>query len=119
MFVKPFIRTVVDTALKMEAAGRRVQVAMGGVSAVDLRDGLPVDEMDQATVISTLTGGEPTISVERAVAIQIPDPVAQAEELARLDKARAGKVATIFGGPSAGDVQGNSQDAGGSAGAGT
>jgi hypothetical protein len=98
--VKPFVRTVIDTALMMEAAGKRTQIALGGFSAVDLRDGLPVDELDQATVISTLTGNKPTMSIERAVRTQIQDEAAAAEEIGLLKAAQDSATPTVlFGEP--------------------
>jgi hypothetical protein len=93
--IRPFIRQAVNTSLEMTRAARVVKVAMGlngvdgGGVAVDLRDGLPIDDLDQATVISTLTGGKPTMSVERGVALQINDPKAAAKELETLKKETA------------------------------
>lgn len=102
-FMRPFIRTAVETALMMENAGRRVTVAMGGAggdgASVELRDGLPVDELDQATTLSTLrTAG--LLSVERGVRAQLPDEAAAAEEIATLQAEAAANTPSInIGGP--------------------
>ena len=53
-------------------------------TAVDLRDGLPVDEQEQATMIATLTGNKPTMSVRRGVEMQLRDPDAVEKELEEL-----------------------------------
>lgn len=84
-FVRPFIRTVMDVAMDLMQVSMRVQVALTvdpedttkdlGVE-VELRDGLPIDDYDQAQTIALLTGGKASMSVERAVGLQIPDPVA-------------------------------------------
>jgi hypothetical protein len=100
-FVRPFIKTSIDTALQLMVAGRRVQISMGSAAA-DLRDGLPVDELDQAQTISMLTGGKATMSVERAVEMQIPDPVAAAEEVDRLKADAAAATPSVLIGTSAG-----------------
>lgn len=99
----PFIRTVLDTALMLEDAGRVVKVGIGGVdgngvgAAVELRDGLPVDELDEAQVLSLKTGGKAVMSVERAVEQQLPDAEAAAAEIARLEKAAAAAMPSVFG----------------------
>lgn len=101
VFVKPFMRTVIDTALMLEAAGTRTVIALGGLSAVELRDGLPVDELDQAQVISTLTGNKPTMSIERGVRMQIPDEAAAEEEIATLQEEARRDVPSVLLGPGA------------------
>lgn len=96
--VRPFIRTAMDTAMMMINAGRKISVAMGGSQgcAVDLRDGLPIDELDQAQTISMLTGGKPTMSVERGVGLLLPDPEAAEKELERLNANIAAATPSIF-----------------------
>lgn len=108
-FMKPFIRTALDTALMMISASGRVQMALpteivngqtqiaGGMVTAELRDGLPVDELDQATVISTLTGGKPTMSVESAVELRLGgDQEAVAKELERLAQDNANATPSVF-----------------------
>ena len=50
---------------------------------VQLRDGIPVDELEQAQRVATLHGAG-LVSLERAVAEQLHDPAAIEKELARL-----------------------------------
>jgi hypothetical protein len=118
-YVKPFIRTVVDTSMMLERAGRVVRLAMGGIAGVDLRDGLPVDELDQATVISTLTGGKPTMSVERGVRMQMPDDAAADEEISLLKASAAEATPSVLFGEPAKDPQIPAADDTASADAGT
>lgn len=99
-FVRPFIRTALDTALQLVNAGSRVKVMGGAVAggvgaAVDLRDGLPVDELDQAQTISMLTANKATMSVERGVRLQVQDPVAAQEEIDLLKKEAAEAAPTV------------------------
>jgi len=99
--VKPFIRTTLDTAVMMTSASSRTQIAMDGYGcAVDLRDGLPVDDLDQAEVISKLTAGKPTMSVKRGVSLQIPDVVAADEEYEEIQReTTAGAPSILIGEP--------------------
>jgi hypothetical protein len=107
LFVRPFLRTAIDTALLMINAGSRVQIGAGGGSGgdgganVELRDGLPIDELDQAQTISLLTGGRATMSVERAVMLQIPDPDAAAQEIERIKAESAAATPSVLLGPPA------------------
>jgi len=91
-FVKPFMRTALDTALAMEAAGMATSVVVPR-AAVDLQDGLPVDDLDQANTLSILTGGKAVCSVKRAVQLQLPDPEAADAELGQLDDEEAERSA--------------------------
>jgi hypothetical protein len=100
-FVRPFIKTALDTALQMMIAGKRVQVAMGAAT-VDLRDGLPVDDLDQAQTISTLTAGKQAMSIERAVSLQIADPAAAAQEVDRIKAEIAAATPSVLLGTNAG-----------------
>lgn len=95
MYLAPFIRTAIDTAMKLENAARKIALALPP-SSVDLRDGLPVDELDEAQVLNLKTGGKPVMSVERAVERQLPDPEAAAVELARLKEATAAETPPIL-----------------------
>jgi hypothetical protein len=98
-FVKPFIQTALDTALQMIQAGKVVRVSLAGAngkgSAVDLRDGLPVDDLDQAQVIATLAPGRQMLSLERGVGMQINDPAAAAQEVARIEKEAAAAAPSV------------------------
>lgn len=72
--------------------------------AAEVRDGIPIDDKEQAETISLLTGGKPSMSVERAVEIQLPNPAAKAKEIEQLGKEQAQAAAlatpvTLFGEP--------------------
>jgi hypothetical protein len=99
-FVKPFIRTALTTALMFENAGKILRVSMANVG-VDLRDGLPIDELDQAQTLSLLTGGKPVMSIERAVEQQLADPADQEREVERLNAAAASATPSVFFGSDA------------------
>jgi hypothetical protein len=62
---------------------------------VEPRDGIPVDENEQAQTIALLRPSG-AMSVERAVELQIPDPAAQEKELARLAEERAAATPSIL-----------------------
>jgi len=98
-FVRPFIRTAAETALMMINAGSRVKIAMPGDGfglAVDLHDGLPIDDLDQAQTIALLTGGKPTMSVERGVELQIADPEAREKEIGLLKSNQAEATPSVI-----------------------
>lgn len=63
---------------------------------VTLRDGIPLDEIDQANAVSTYRAAG-VMSVERAVTVQLDDPTAVQAELAKLeDEARKAAAANPF-----------------------
>jgi hypothetical protein len=90
-FVRPFIRRVLDVAL-----GTKRQTVFVSKVTVETRDGLPIDELDQANTISILTGGKQTMSVERGVQLQLPDPAAAAKDidLIKKEQSEAAALAT-------------------------
>jgi uncharacterized caspase-like protein len=83
--------------------------------SVELQDGIPNDSLEVAQEISLLTGGKQTMSVNRAVRIQIQDPVAADAEIEKLEEESAAATPTTFfpGAPGApplpSDVEGNKQ----------
>lgn len=79
---KAGIRRVVGVALDLELGAARTPAQRAGV---DLRDGIPVDENEQANTIATLLPIH-AMSVKRAVELQIPDPSAAADELDEIQK---------------------------------
>lgn len=93
-YVRPFIRTVIDTAVAMENSSRVVKVSM--TSSLELRDGLPVDDLDEANALSILTAGKQVMSVERAVRQQLPDPEAADKEIEQIkeEQSEAAALAT-------------------------
>lgn len=93
-FVKPFLRTALETAMKMDRAGRLVLVAAGKPS-VELADGLPTDEIDQSTAIANYRAAG-VMSVAAGVEARVRDPIAAAKEIERLaeEKSRTAAEAT-------------------------
>ena len=65
---------------------------------VEMQDGLPVDTDLQATEIATKRGCG-VMSVEGALEVLLPDPVARAKELARLEAEKAAATPTILMAP--------------------
>jgi hypothetical protein len=93
-FVRPFIRTSIDTATALQNRSRFKAIAMNGV-ALELRDGLPVDDLDEANTLSTLKAAG-LISLERAVEKQLPDPAAAEKEIALIKADRAEMTPSIL-----------------------
>ena len=66
-----------------------------GAVAVEMRDGIPEDDLDVANYIATLRGAQ-AMSDERAVALQIPDTAGQQRELAALGEQRAAATPSVL-----------------------
>lgn len=90
-FVKPFIRTALETAMKMDRAGRLV-IAQVGKPSVELADGLPTDEIDQSTAIANYRAAG-VMSIEAGVEARIRDPIAAGKEIERLTAEKAARAA--------------------------
>lgn len=76
------IRRAVAVAQELENAMPGVRYARGPIG-VQLRDGIPTDEVEQADRLATLTGAG-LMSVERALEEQLQDPAAVRKEIERL-----------------------------------
>jgi hypothetical protein len=87
-YVRPFVRWLTELALRLEGAGRPVAAALPAEATVaaELRDGLPVDDLDEAQTLATLTGGKAVMSRRRAVERQLTDRAAAEAELAELER---------------------------------
>lgn len=97
----PRIRRMLMIAQALEQTIPGTRYELKPISA-EVRDGIPIDDMEQAETISLLTGGKPSMSVERAVTIQLPNPAAAAKELEQLkEEAASAMPATLLGEPSA------------------
>src|SRR5687767_4411561 len=79
---KAGIRRAVTVAQELENTLPGVRYARGSV-AVELRDGIPMDEKEQAERLSVLRGAG-LISLERALEEQLQDPAAVAKERGRI-----------------------------------
>lgn len=122
---KAGIRRALEVAqdLELTLAGK-AGYARGPI-AVELRDGIPVDEGDQANTIATLRTAK-VMSRRRAVELLLGDPAAVEKELAELDEEAASATPSIlFGEPGQtdqstkgheGDTNQNGQDMMGNAG---
>jgi hypothetical protein len=81
-----------------------------GPIGVTLRDGIPVDDKEQADTIATLRSAQ-AISRKRMVSMQISDPAAAAAEEGELAKeAEAGMPSILLGNEPAGDAKANFND---------
>lgn len=60
-----------------------------------MRDGLPVDELDQATAISTYRAAG-VMSIEDAVELRKEDPDAAATEIARVKAEKSAQLAAMI-----------------------
>lgn len=78
--------------LEQTLPGNRYDVWPVGV---EVRDGIPVDEADQANTIATLVGAG-AMSIERAVETQLVDPAARAKEMAALAADREAKMPSVL-----------------------
>jgi hypothetical protein len=92
---------------------------LAALPSIEMRDGLPVDESERATTISTLRAAN-AMSLERSVEMQIPDPAAAAEEVARIRREAAAQTPSVLlGSPGDGlaragagdETRGDTQDA--------
>jgi hypothetical protein len=92
-YIDPFMTTVVETARRMRPES--LSIAMS--TSVELRDGLPVDEADEANTIATLMSAG-AMSRRRAVERQLADADAAEAELAELDaQAKAATPPILMG----------------------
>ncbi len=81
---------------------------------VEPRDGIPVDELDQATTLSTLRGCQ-LMSIEGGLEKLYGDPAAVAKELARIKDEQAQLMPSAFMGDAGGSVESGERVAGGGA----
>lgn len=101
---KSAIRLMIETAQALEHALPGTRYDRGSI-AVTPRDGIPVDELEQAQTLSLLKSAS-LLSTERGVSLLVPDPAGQEKEVSLIkDEAAADAAAampTIFGEPSGG-----------------
>lgn len=86
------IRLAIDTAQALDQSipGNRYD---RGPIGVNLRDGIPVDEKEQAETMSLLAGGKPLASRKRLVSILVPEAAAAEAELAEIERDDAAQAA--------------------------
>jgi hypothetical protein len=99
---KPGLRRVLDVVQKMLSATPGQLAYDARTVAVEMRDGIPVDQEEQANVIATLRSAE-AMSIEDAVEQRVIDRQAADKEIARIKGEAALKTPTVFaplgGGP--------------------
>lgn len=96
LLIEPAIARALDVAQRLDQTTRLKRSYPVGPIGVEPRDGLPVDEIDEANLINALTGGKQTMSVEAAVERRIEDPDAVAQELRRLEAERLAATPTVL-----------------------
>jgi hypothetical protein len=91
---RPLLKWSMYVAQRLEqtVVGVRYNTA---TPTVEMRDGLPVDENEQAQTISLLTASD-SISLERRVEMQIPDRDAAAQEIQRIRDQQAASQPSVF-----------------------
>jgi hypothetical protein len=107
--IEPAAERALEVALMLDAE-RPVGVFLGGAPvSVEARDGLPIDELDEASIVSTYRGSD-SMSLEAAVERRVRDPDATAEEVRRIKEERAAATPPIlFGEP--GETRGQPDEA--------
>lgn len=101
LLIEPAIARAIENAQRMDQTTPLRRTYPVDAIGVELRDGLPVDELDEATTIATLRGAN-AMSLEAAVERRIGDPDAAAEEVARIRQEQAAAVpSTLMGEPAA------------------
>lgn len=95
LVVQPAIALAIETALRMDQATPLRRSYPVEPVGVEMRDGLPIDELDRATVIATLRPGK-NASLESAVEMRVEDPDAAATEVARIREEDAAAMPTVL-----------------------
>ncbi len=95
---RPVIKRLLSIVQMLEHTVPGTRYDRGNV-AVEVRDGLPVDEMDEAQIVSLYRSSR-VMSVERAVQRQLTDPAAVAKELTTLNKENEAAMPSILLGES-------------------
>jgi hypothetical protein len=116
---KPGIRRALSVAAQLEESSPGVVIygtgTPGALPAVEMRDGIPVDELDQANTISTLMASH-AMSRRRALELQLGDSDAVEKELAEIqDEVNAATPSVLLGEPGARPPVGEPASAGGPA----
>jgi hypothetical protein len=91
---KPAIKRLLAIAQEMEAelpGGRGNIVPVG----IEIRDGLPIDELDEANIVATYRSAG-VMSVESGIERRLYDPAAVAKETARIRQDNAGTMPSVL-----------------------
>lgn len=104
----PLIARALKIAQDLEQAtpGNGMVSFVPAEPSVRVKDGLPIDELELATIVSTYRSSN-SMSLEDAVAARIPDPEAAAVEVDRIKAERAEATPSILFGESGASSQQN------------
>lgn len=93
--MEPAIIRALEVALMLDRDARTASVSFSfdtSLIGVEMHDGLPIDDLDEANIISTLRSAN-AMSLEDAVERRKRDPQATAEEVARIRKEESERAA--------------------------
>ncbi|MGE5608936.1 MAG: phage portal protein [Bacillota bacterium] len=94
--LEPAIQRALEIALRLDRDARVAAVAFPDVPVgVEMHDGLPIDDLDEANVVATYRGAG-AMSLEDAVERRKRDPKATAEEVERIRKEKAAATPSIL-----------------------
>lgn len=96
LIIEPAIARAVELTQRLDQTSSLRRSYPVEAPGVQIRDGLPIDELDQANVISTLRGGQASMSLEAAVEMRIEDPDAAAIEIGRIREERAAATPSVL-----------------------
>lgn len=95
LVVQPAIALAIETALRLDQSTPLRRSYPVDAVGVEMRDGLPIDELDQANIIATLRPGK-NASLEAVVEMRVEDPDAAATEVARIKGEDAASLPTVL-----------------------
>lgn len=95
LLIEPAIARVIEIAQQLDQTTPLLRSYPIDPVGIEMRDGLPVDETDVATVIANLRASG-TISLEDAVEMRKEDPDAAAAEVARVKAEKQANTPSIF-----------------------
>lgn len=96
LVMEPAIALTVEVAMKLDQASAMLRSYPIEPVGVQMRDGLPIDEVDQSTVISNLRAAG-VMSVEAGVEMWVQDPAAAEIEVAAIKAEKAASAPSVFG----------------------
>jgi hypothetical protein len=104
LIMEPAIAMAIEIALQLDQSGPLLRSYPTEPVGVQMRDGLPIDELDQASIVATYRGAG-AMSLEDAVELRKQDADAAAAEVARIKDEEAAKMPTVLA-PLVGDSTG-------------
>lgn len=81
--IEPAVQRSLEVALMLEGSAPGAVLLSSDPVGVDPHDGLPIDELDEAEIVSSYRSSS-SMSLEDAVSRRVPDPDAAAVEVARI-----------------------------------